>query len=604
MATAMPNIQIEFYTPFYATWSDVSSYLMTDQGVSIKRGRGTRFDTSGVGTCAFVLDNFTGNFTPANASSAFYYLGNWAIKNQPVRVTIDSIRVFTGFVDSWSASVSSSGECLTTVVASDRMKFLGTNPLGGYGVERAKQIVGTNGVVYPLASAIGADTTAQFSAWRDTSAGALTIATPAGSGAWEFVGDSPAFGSGSFHAVPDDSGYGVGLTVPQTVDIATGGSCFGAFRLNPAATGFHTLHFVSGSSTAYRSFLYIEPVVGNAVFSLVSYPSGTVYTFNGSATKLNDDAWHTFTLVFASTGKLATLYIDGVANGSVSSATAWALSPTGRSNVFGITKAGGSGMDGYLSTIGVTSEVLTAAKASDFHDAVITGDSGDTITTRTQNVMKCLYPTGTPTIAIANASAVTLSGQATNGQNAMSVLNEIADTERGIVYVDRLGDTKFRGSAARSLAYSLTFDALADLDGNQDCTLITDDSTFANRILASGPAGSFIAEDATSIATLGIISESWSCIATSLTGATDPPTKRLNDRLNVEPRIGQVTVDLMTATAVSKSSAVQIVPLDCVRFTNLPTQLGAATRSAIVEGYSLNASVSSYTLTLDLSPTG
>lgn len=603
MATAMPNIQIEFYTPTYNTWSDVSSYLMTDQGVSIKRGRGTRFDTSGVGTCAFTLDNFTGNFTPANSSSAFAYLGDWAIKNQPVRVTIDSIRVFTGFVDSWSASVSSSGECLTTVVASDRMKFLGTNPLGGYGVERAKQIVGTNGVVYPLASAIGADTTAQFSAWRDTSAGALTISTAGGSGAWEFVSDAPPFGSGSFHSTPDSDGFGVGLSVPKTVDIGTGGTAFGAFRLNPTATTNATLFTVSGSSTAYFAQVTIA-TDGKAGFALVSYPSGTVYTFIGSATQLNNDAWHTFAIVFAATGKLATLYIDGVADGSVSSATAWALPPTSRSNLFGINKAGKIPIDGYLSTIGVTSEVLTAAKASDFHDAVITGDSGDTITTRTQNVMKCLYPTGTPTIAIANASAITLSGQATNGQSAMTVLNEIADTERGIVYVDRLGDTKFRGSAARSLAYSLTFDALADLDGNQDCTLIADDSTFANRILASGPAGSYIAEDATSIATLGIISESWSCIATSLTGATDPPTNRLNDRLNVEPRIGQVTVDLMTATSVSKSSAVQIVPLDCVRFTNLPTQLGSATRSAIVEGYSLNASVSSYTLTLDLSPTG
>jgi hypothetical protein len=602
----MPNIQVELYSTFYASWVDVSQYLMTDQGVSIKRGRGTRFDTSGVGTCAFVLDNFTGNFTPANSASPLgsTYGTEWASKNQQVRITIDSIRVFTGFVDSWSASVSSSGECLTTVTASDRMKFLGTNPLGGYGVERAKQIVGTNGVVYPLASAIGAGTTAQFSAWRDTSAGLLTIST-AGMSAWEFVSDAPAFGSGSFHGVKNiDTGAGVGLRVPKTLDISTGGSSFGAFRLNPAAAGFHPLFFVAGSSSAYNAFLYIEPSLGNAVFSLTSYPSGTVYTFTSSVAKLNDDAWHTFVLVFASTGRLATLYIDGVNVGSVSSATTWALSPTGRANTFGAINNGNTAIDGYLSTIGVTSEVLTFTKANDLHDAIINGDSGDTITTRTQNVMKCLYPTGTPTIAIANASAITLAGQATNGQSAMSVLNEIADTERGIVYVDRLGDTKFRGSAARSLAFSLTFDALADLDGNQDCTLIADDSTFANRVLASGPAGSFIAENATSIATLGIISESWSCISTSLNGATDPPTKRLNDRLNVEPRIGQVTVDLMTATAVSKSSAVQIVPLDCVRFTNLPTQLGSATRSAIVEGYSLNASVSSYTLTLDLSPTG
>jgi len=601
MATAMPNIQIEFYTPFYATWSDVSEYLMTDQGVSIKRGRGTRFDTSGVGTCAFTLDNFTGNFTPANTSSAFYYLGDWAIKNQPVRVTIDSIRVFTGFVDSWSASVSSNGECLTTVVASDRMKFLGTNPLGAYGVERAKQIATTNGVVYPLASAIGADTTAQFSAWRDSSAGAASVTTVGTDGQWEFVSDAPPFGAGSFRGAADDtSSNGRGINVPKTIDISTGGTIFGAFRTN--SPNNVTLYYMDRSSaTAQFVWLYVRGSDGKLVLSMQP-SSGTLTTFASTTSGYNDDGWHTFTLIFSATGKTVSLYVDATLEGSATVATTWTISSSGRRNTFGVTTLGGSALVGYLSTIGVTDTVL--ANGTLIRNAILNGDSGDTITTRSQNVMKCLYPTGTPTIAIANASAITLAGQATNGQSAMSVLNEIADTERGIVYVDRSGDTKFRGSAARSLAFSLTFDALADLDGNQDCTLIADDSTFANRILATGPAGSFIAEDATSIATLGIISESWSCIATSLTGATDPPTNRLNDRLNVEPRIGQVTVDLMTATAVSKSSAVQIIPLDCVRFTNLPTQLGSATRDAIVEGYSLNASVSSYTLTLDLSPTG
>jgi hypothetical protein len=78
----------------------------------------------------------------------------------------------------------------------------------------------------------------------------------------------------------------------------------------------------------------------------------------------------------------------------------------------------------------------------------------------------------------------------------------------------------------------------------------------------------------------------------------------LTDRLSTEPRIGQITVDLMTASSVSTSSTLALVPLDCVRLTNLPTQLGTATRDAIVEGYSLTASVNTYTVTLDLSPTG
>lgn len=602
MTTAMPNIQVEFYTPTYSLWTDVSASLMTEQGVSIKRGRGTRFDTSGVGTCSFVLDNFTGNFTPANTSSAYYAYGDWAIKNQPVRVTIDSIQVFTGFVDSWSATVSSSGECLTTVTASDAMKFLGTNPLAAYGVERCKQIVGTTGVVYPLAQTIGADTTAQFSAWRDSSAGALSINAVGAAGQWEFATEAPPFGSGSFHGIADDtSSNGYGLNVPQTVNISTGGTIFGAFRTS-STTGFSTLYYMDRSSaTSQYVFLYVRGSDGKLVLAMQP-ASGTLYTFASSSSNFNDDGWHSFALIFSATGKSVTLYVDAANEGSASSATTWTISSSGRRNTFGVTTLGGSGVIGYLSTIGVTSTAL--ANGTTIHNAIIKGDSGDTIATRSQNLLSCLYPSGTPSIATANTSAITLTGQATGGASVLTALNEIADTERGVVYVDRLGGIKFRGSTARSAAYSLTFDALADLDGFSDCTLIADDSTFANRILASGPAGSYIAEDATSIATLGIISESWTCISTSLTGATDPPMNRLTARLGTEPRVGQVTVDLMTATSVSKSSAISLVPLDCIRLTNLPSQLGVTTRDAIVEGYALNASVSNYTLTLDLSPTG
>ena len=78
MATAMPQIQVEFQN-YYGSWIDVSAYLMTEAGVSVRRGRGTRYDTSGPGTCSFTLDNFTGNFTPGNTSSAYYATG-WPVK--------------------------------------------------------------------------------------------------------------------------------------------------------------------------------------------------------------------------------------------------------------------------------------------------------------------------------------------------------------------------------------------------------------------------------------------------------------------------------------------------------------------------------------------
>jgi hypothetical protein len=180
-------------------------------------------------------------------------------------------------------------------------------------------------------------------------------------------------------------------------------------------------------------------------------------------------------------------------------------------------------------------------------------------------------------------------------------LEQIADSERGIVYVDRLNALKFRGSTARTAASILTIDALADLDGSSGCNLLTDDQLFANRIRATGPAGAYTAEDSTSISSLGIVSEDWNCVAYQLQTRTDA---RLADRLSDEPRIGQITVDLMTASAVSLSSVLTLVPLDRITLTNLPAQLGVTTRDGIIEGYELTASENTYTVTLDLSPTG
>lgn len=614
MASAMPNIQVEFYTPTYSLWTDVSASLMTDQGVSIKRGRGTRFDTSGVGTCSFVLDNFTGNFTPANTSSAYFAYGDWAIKNQPVRVTIDSVQVFTGFVDSWSATVSSSGECLTTVTASDAMKFLGTNPLGSYGVECALIQVDTKGgVVYPLASNIGADDSASYDAWRDTSAADGTLYTTASTGVHVWESESPPFCSGSMKLTPNASTLsGKAFKVPQTWNPANGGAAFGWFKTDQGASAFgnwvYTMWRTSGGTGSVSCYTDSS---GQFVATITA-DGGTSVSVNSSSLSrdFNDDEWHFWLVNVASGGKILSLYLDGAFITSATAASVLTIASTNRINIFGAYKNGTYALKGYQSTVGNTTSSLSSTTAGvtaialNMWNAGRWGDGGNTIATRCSKVLEFLYPTGAPAIAVSNVSAMQVAGQDTNNKAALAVLNEIADSERGVVYVDRLGGIKFRGSTARSAAYSLTFDALADLDGFSDCTLIAEDSTFVNRIVATGPAGSYTVQDATSIAALGIISESWSCVGWSLTGATDPPMERLTARMNTEPRIGQVTVDLMTATSVSKSSAISLVPLDCIRLTNLPSQLGATTRDAIVEGYALNASVSNYTLTLDLSPTG
>jgi hypothetical protein len=603
MATAMPEVKIEFY--FSSSWVDVSSSLRTESGISVKRGRGTRFDTCGTGTLSFILDNFNGYFTPANTSSLY---SPYVVKNIPVRATIGSTVVFTGFVDRWSASVGSDGECVTSVTCSDRIKFLAVNPLGAYGVERAKNLVDTygtpNGVVYPLAS-FGADSSAVFSAWRDTAASDLSIIDGA-SGTFEWSDDSPPSCAGSIRLIPDVATYvGPALEVPQTFNPATGGTIFGAFKTYEGSpTSFDLYRKLRTSGGTGYVQISLDSTGGLDV--VIVADGGTTATISSSTSGYDDNAWHTFTVTVSSNGLTVTLYVDGVSRGTTTVGTALTIGSSNRRGVFGSLRTSAwSGntytFNGWLSTVGIKTQTWSGAQALEYHNAVKWGDAGSTITTRALTLFTFLYPTAAVSINVADVSAMQVMGQETKNVSILNVLNEIADAERGVVYVDRLGNIQFRGSSARTGASVLTIDSLADLDGSFDCVLIEDDDLFANRIQATGPAGAYTAENATSIAQIGVVSEAWKCVAYQLETQTDA---RLAARISTTPRIGTVTVDLMTCSAVSKTSVLTLSILDRITLTNLPTQLGSATRDAIVEGYSLNASVSSYTLTLDLSPTG
>jgi len=444
--------------------------------------------------------------------------------------------------------------------------------------------------------------------FRNIVNGALYTTAGTGVHAWE--SESPPFCSGSMKLTPNASTLsGKAFKVPQTWNPANGGAAFGWFKTEQGASAFgnwiYTMWRTSGGTGSVSC--YIDS--SGQFVATITADGGTSVSVNSSSLSkdFNDDTWHFWLINVASGGKILSLYLDGAFITSATAANVLTIASTNRINIFGAYTSGTYALKGFQSTVGNATSSLAGtiagvtAIALDMWNAGRWGDGGNTISARCTKVLEFLYPTGTPTITVSNVSAMNVAGQDTNNKAALAVLNEIADAERGVVYVDRLGDYKFRGSSARSAAYSLTIDALADLDGSNEFTLIADDSTFANRIVASGPAGSYTAEDATSIGLLGIVSETWSCVAWSLSTQVNA---RLADRLSTKARIGQVTVDLMTATSVSKSSVVQLVPLDCIRLTNLPSQLGATTRDAIVEGYTLNASVSSYQVTLDLSPTG
>ena len=89
------QVEIEFVT---GTWTDVTAYLVTKEGVTITRGREDESSVTSPGACTFTLKNEDGRFTPKYTAGAYYPN---VVRLKRVRVSIRSRR-FTGYVDVWS----------------------------------------------------------------------------------------------------------------------------------------------------------------------------------------------------------------------------------------------------------------------------------------------------------------------------------------------------------------------------------------------------------------------------------------------------------------------------------------------------------------------
>jgi hypothetical protein len=86
MAFPQTPLDIEVELNIGGTWTDITSYVRADQGVSITRGYGREISSADPGRCSLTLENTDGRFSPRNPSSPYYgVLG----RNTPIRVAVN-----------------------------------------------------------------------------------------------------------------------------------------------------------------------------------------------------------------------------------------------------------------------------------------------------------------------------------------------------------------------------------------------------------------------------------------------------------------------------------------------------------------------------------
>jgi hypothetical protein len=367
----------------------------------------------------------------------------------------------------------------------------------------------------------------------------------------------------------------------------------------------------TSGGTGYAS-IYINVTTGRLTFICAgdSGGSASVTPSGGVWDDLDDGAWHHVACWFSTgTGTTIRPILDGeVWGGTVNSGgTACTIGSSNRRAIFGGNRnsawnANTFVFDGDIAAPAIFTDNSTYTAGPDsWYDDGTTGAEDQSISTRVTDLAKFV---GAATPATANLAGYNIAGQDTDGRSYLDALQDIANSEMGVFYIDRLGDPKLRGYGARSSGSSVTLTVSATKDLTADVRLISDDATYANTVEATSPAGSVTSEDSALVTADGAsLVDSWSALTYDDADLQTMADNRLTLRKSQTPRLSKITVDLLTTPSSIASTTLQLVPLDRVRVSDLQaSQFGATTYDGFVEGWELNVSTDKYTVSLDLSP--
>lgn len=607
----MPAPIVELYSPF-GYWFNVSGDVVMKSGISIKRGRASQFDRSSPGTCTFILNNNNNEYTPGVAALQYNI-------NTPVRVTINSYQVWTGYIDSFSYTVVEGYDQTIQIACTDKFKHYAKASLSSYGIEQFHyngSLNATSGATYALQApknGVGSF----WQAFKDTAASPIRIYGASSGGSHEFTDDGPAFVKSAIKIDSGGNQNGPVLEHPTSFNPGTENVTVGLWFKTELRSDQYLIHmFRTSGGTGY--FTAKIGSGGNIEVECYGDSAGALALTTGRG-NLWDNTWHLLSIgIYQVASKtFVTVSVDGVAQVSGSATNLCSISATNRRIVFGGFRNNAWTdnsycINGSMALIGLYkfATPYVSLGPDDYYAGTLgitqtgylTAFDGDTIASRSSNLAGYVDATAVTTANLGTSPTLYLAGQDTADKTYLEAMQEIADSERGIFYIDRLGTPKFRGSAARSSGSSVTLTVNASQDLTGDLTFTLDDSLYANTVVASGPAGSVTKLNTASVTANGPLVDQFDCLASTETILGSAATNRLNDRLYSSMRLSKVVIDLLTTPNSIAATTVQLVPLDRVRVSSLPSQAPASTFDGFVEGWELSISDNSYTCSLDLSP--
>lgn len=608
------------------TWTDVTSYVRGAQGINLKRGRRGSLGRVANGTGSFLLDNRDGRFTP-NLSSGAYYPDIRVHVPVRVRATVNATTydVFRGWATAWAPGLP--GQVDSWSIVSFQMVDL-------FGV-LDKRVIRSR--IIETAKANG--TYVHWPLWETGDQHEVDIFTPDGAAL------------APYYTLHTEQQLWGGSLIPGAVTGPDGETAHVYFDPKAANSGLALRSDLTGLTLldAYDWTVYFwvsasgEPWVDDDT-EAKSFPCELLYVSNGSqfirvtlsayvdandtggslyvmlntsstprlegpylsrhvgATRMATEATGWSSVVIRATGDITNQDIDVFVNGelvdSYSGSTIMSMKPV-------TTRIGGSPggyfFVGAMAHVGIALTDWTDAQVAEFHASGYQGHRGERSGERLDRLASWQsLPNGTNF-----ETGESLMGPAkVAGKSLTALLQEVAETEAGVVWAGPDGKLRFQDRASRRVApaadYTLDWRYVQSGIPMLDHQELTD---LGNVVIAThdDTGAQFVALDTASVAAYGEFS-------TSVTVNTDSyhearaRAQWQSSRAGDEPRWGDITVDLLN---VPDAVAQGILGLDIgsrLTLDNVPTTLSGADPDLWVEGVSHKVTKTSWLVTLNTSP--
>lgn len=600
------TVEIAF-TSSYSTpstarvWTDVTDYAELEDGIEIGRGRSDERSQADASTLSLTLDNRDGRFTPDLASSPYY--PNVKI-GRPIRVTATppggspSVR-FLGYIDEWPVQWPDGTDAasVTTITAVSRMGRMAQSAELRSIAEETVLALGPV-AYYPFGDPEGSTTAADTSGNRRN----LTLI---GTGTAPTFGSAIGVGTDGLTAVRFPGG-GKKLAWSGVDPLAVSEfTVFGFYNTSASISDFYVItvgHGVAGSDLTTGAAIDIS---GGSILAIAKWPTplGAEFDFISEAGSHADGTTRFVALaVTMPAGAVAgsmSLYDE---SGLLDTA---ALTPSTTALVESVdwVRFGDGNGAGTLSHGGVVDRVLTADEIAAIAEAGLTAGEGETPGARIERLAALAGIPGAEVVADTGVTSA-LALQHTEDTGALSLMQDVAVTEGGVVFDGRDGTLVFHDRARRYLSASeFTLDAAAQ-EVESDLAPLYDDFGMLNDVEATGGEDGTVVSrtvDQESIDEFGTYRDSRPLLTTSAIEVQATADWLVSRFSQPRVRIPSISVDVLNS-GVALAASVLAADLD-TRFTvtGLPSQAPATTLELLIEGYRESMSAAGHTITFNVS---